>query len=126
MNYLCSESAAITLCRYFITEKANLSIYDPKVPEEQIWMDLTEPGYDMNETEVRKRVTITHNHIDAIRSADAIVICTEWDEFKTYDYEKIYSLMNKPAFIFDGRLILDGPKLKKIGFHVEVIGKKVL
>jgi UDPglucose 6-dehydrogenase len=47
---------------------------------------------------------------------------TEWDEFKTYDWQKIYDHMLKPAFIFDGRNILDGEKLKQIGFHYQAIG----
>ncbi len=59
----------------------------------------------------------------AATNADAIVILTEWDEFKTLDYSRIYTLMQKPAFIFDGRLILDTYNLRKIGFQVESIGK---
>ena len=54
------------------------------------------------------------------------MIVTEWDEFKTLDYVPIYKNMNKPAFLFDGRLILDTDYLKKIGFTVEAIGKKVM
>lgn len=55
----------------------------------------------------------------------AIVVLTEWDEFKAIDYAAAYKTMPKPAFVFDGRLILDHAKLKEIGFHVEVIGKVV-
>ena len=47
---------------------------------------------------------------------------TEWDEFKTYDWQKIYDNMPKPAFIFDGRSLLDKDKLEKIGFTVYTIG----
>ena len=54
-----------------------------------------------------------------------MVICTEWDEFVSLDYKKIYSNMAKPAFIFDGRKILDHDKLIEIGFHVETIGKRL-
>jgi len=71
-------------------------------------------------------VSIAESAYAAAEKADAIVILTEWDEFKTLDYQKIYSSMNKPAFIFDGRLILDGKKLKEIGFQVKVIGKTIL
>merc|ERR1719330_2062843 len=55
----------------------------------------------------------------------AILILTEWDEFKTLDYEKIYKSMTKPAFVFDGRNILKLDKLKKIGFQVYGIGQPV-
>lgn len=119
------ESAAITLCQYFRHERALISIFDPKVEESQIWMDLQEvaPG-DSLET-IQKQVTIAEDPYEAAKGADAIIIATEWDMFKdtNLDYEKLYTLMKKPAFIFDGRLILDRPKLEKIGFKVEVIGK---
>ncbi len=65
------------------------------------------------------------NIYDCTADADAVVICTEWDEFRTADYERIYNQMKKPAFLFDGRSIVDGARLKKIGFEVEVIGKKI-
>jgi UDPglucose 6-dehydrogenase len=48
---------------------------------------------------------------------------TEWDEFKTYDWEKIYNNMTKPAFVFDGRNVVDRKKLLQIGFKVYTIGK---
>jgi UDPglucose 6-dehydrogenase len=72
---------------------------------------------------VSKCVTISQSAYEACAGADAIVVCTEWDEFKTLDYSKIYADMNKPAFCFDGRLMLPHAQLKKIGFNVEVIGK---
>ena len=50
--------------------------------------------------------------------AHAIAIMTEWGEFKTLDYQKIYDSMTKPAFVFDGRNILDTAKLTRIGFEV--------
>ena len=59
----------------------------------------------------------------AAAGAHAIAVLTEWDEFKTLDYEKIYSTMTKPAFIFDGRNVLDHTKLRGIGFIVYAIGK---
>ncbi|CAG8584809.1 7500_t:CDS:2 [Ambispora gerdemannii] len=107
------ESAAITLCKHFIQERATVRIYDPKVADEQIFLDLTEPG-----------IVITRSPYDASRNVDAIVIATEWDEFKELDYTRIYKNMKKPAFIFDGRLILDADKLQKIGFRVHTIGRK--
>jgi UDPglucose 6-dehydrogenase len=70
--------------------------------------------------------TITKSAYEAAAGVDAILVLTEWEEFKTLDYQRIYASMNKPAFIFDGRLILDNKKLKEIGFQVKVIGKTVL
>ena len=46
------------------------------------------------------------------------MIATEWKEFNGIDWETIYANMNKPAFVFDGRLLVDAEKLRKIGFQV--------
>ncbi|KAF9999165.1 UDP-glucose 6-dehydrogenase 1, partial [Entomortierella chlamydospora] len=121
------ESAAITLCSYLIQERANVAVYDPKVSAKQIKMDLTEPGVGTNEAEVDKHIQICKSAYEACEGAAAIVICTEWDEFKMHqlDYQKIFDSMQKPAFIFDGRLILDAAKLRDIGFRVETIGKSI-
>ncbi|KAH6562973.1 hypothetical protein BASA50_006091 [Batrachochytrium salamandrivorans] len=117
------ESAAITLIKYFLRENANVCIYDPQVGEEQIKLDLTDP--DVSTLAVyEKRVTICKSAYEAAKDADGIVVVTEWDEFKTLDYLQIYQNMHKPAFIFDGRLILDAKKLRDIGFQVEAIGKQ--
>ncbi|XP_061089863.1 UDP-glucose 6-dehydrogenase-like [Conger conger] len=76
---------------------------------------------------VSRLVTVTTDPYDACEDAHAIVICTEWDMFKELDYERIYKAMLKPAFIFDGRRILDDlhDQLQHIGFQVETIGKRV-
>ena len=118
------ESAAITMCKFFIQEGARVNIYDPKVTSEQIHLDLTEPGICKDDKEVDKYVTIFKTPYEAAANSDAVVLITEWDEFKELDYHKIYASMRKPAFIFDGRLILNTADLKKIGFNVETIGKK--
>jgi len=70
--------------------------------------------------------TISTSAYEAAKGVDAVLVLTEWDEFKNLDFDRIYANMNKPAFIFDGRLILDTKKLKQIGFQVKVIGKTVL
>lgn len=117
------ESAAITLCKDFIQENAKVRIYDPKVTTEQIFLDLSEPGVIDNTKQLKNRVTIAKSAYEASEDADAIVITTEWDEFKELDYQKIHDQMHKPAFIFDGRLILDAEKLRNIGFRVHTIGR---
>ena len=58
----------------------------------------------------------------ASKGSHAIAVLTDWDEFKEYDWVKIYDNMEKPAFIFDGRKILDRVKLQKIGFEIFTIG----
>lgn len=88
-------------------------------------MDLKEitPGASLETSQ--KQISIAKNPYEATKNADAVVIVTEWEMFNDteLDYERVYSIMNKPAYIFDGRLILDREKLENIGFKVEVIGK---
>ncbi|KAK7460956.1 hypothetical protein VKT23_008884 [Stygiomarasmius scandens] len=117
------ESASITLIRDFLNERANINIYDPQVPHEQIWFDLSEACPNLPLESIKKSVTLSPSALEACKDADALVIATEWKEFKELDWEKIYEDMSKPAFVFDGRLILDVEKLKKIGFKVTVIGR---
>ena len=58
--------------------------------------------------------------------AHAIAVITEWDVFKKLDFEKVFSVMQKPAFVFDGRNILDHQRLFQIGFNVFPLGKPSL
>ncbi|WP_317125219.1 UDP binding domain-containing protein, partial [Flavobacterium macacae] len=68
------------------------------------------------------QVTVSNDPYEACEGAHAIAVLTEWDEFKAYDWKKIYHSMQKPAFVFDGRNVLDGKKLKEIGFVYQGIG----
>lgn len=118
------ESAAIHLCKHLMDENAKLSIYDPKVDKKQILDDLTHPYISEEPDRVAKLVTIHKSAYEAAQGSHALVICTEWDEFVHLDYHKMYDIMEKPAFIFDGRKILDHEALIAIGFEVETIGKR--
>ncbi|KAF9260728.1 UDP-glucose/GDP-mannose dehydrogenase [Marasmius fiardii PR-910] len=119
------ESAAITLIRDFQNERALVNIYDPQVAHDQIWMDLTEASPNLPIETIKKQVTICSSVLEACKNADAVVIATEWKEFKEINWEAVYEGMNKPAFVFDGRLLLDADKLTKIGFKVTVIGRGI-
>uniref|UniRef100_A0A8C8IP21 UDP-glucose 6-dehydrogenase n=1 Tax=Oncorhynchus tshawytscha TaxID=74940 RepID=A0A8C8IP21_ONCTS len=123
------ESSSIYISRYLLEEGACLHIYDPKVKAEQIMQDLTKPTpSERHDTAtVSRLVTIVTDPYKACENAHAIVICTEWDMFTELDYERIHKAMLKPAFIFDGRRILDSlhDQLQHIGFQVETIGKRV-
>ena len=68
-------------------------------------------------------MTICPSAVDACSNAEAAVIATEWKEFRDIDWTTIYNEMEKPAFVFDGRLLLDVDKLREIGFRVKVIGR---
>ena len=75
--------------------------------------------------QVDKLVCCLPDPYSATHSAHAVVVCTEWDQFLTLDWQRIYSSMAKPAFVFDGRKILDHDQLVRMGFVVETIGKRV-
>ncbi|XP_073975959.1 UDP-glucose 6-dehydrogenase sgl isoform X1 [Rhodnius prolixus] len=119
------ESPAIHVCKILLDEGAKLHIYDPKVEYNQIYEDLIHPSVTDEPEIVRNSISVYDNAYSATQGTHAIVICTEWDEFITLDFEKIYEHMMKPAYVFDGRMILDDEKLSKIGFQVHTIGKKV-
>lgn len=112
------ETPALSVVDYLLAEGAQLSIYDPVVSRSRISDDIASLGHCST-----KKYTVAADAYSACHGADAIVVCTEWDEFQTLDYARIYDSMRKPAFIFDGRLILDDDALRRIGFIVEVIGK---
>ncbi len=115
------ESSAIYIADNLINEQANISVYDPKVSHKQILEDLD--YIQSRDKEVNKTsITSFENAYDACKDAHAIAILTEWDEFKELDWLKIYSNMKKPAFIFDGRNLLDSNKLSEIGFTFYQIG----
>ena len=61
-----------------------------------------------------------HSALEACKAKEAIVIATEWKEFREIEWQTVYDHMNKPAFVFDGRMIVDADALKKIGFKVRV------
>ena len=111
------ESAAISVCRDLLAEQAHVVVYDPKVPAEEIVADVLGKG------RTDPRLSIAKSAYEATQGAHALAVVTEWDEFKHLDYAKIFAVMQQPAFVFDGRNILDLPKLRDIGFRVSGIGK---
>ena len=115
------ESAAIYVADDLINEQANIALFDPKVSQKQVLSDLDYLA-TREATDNEKHIKSYSNPYDACANAHAIAVLTEWDEFIAYDWEKIYDSMLKPAFVFDGRNLLDGDKLKSIGFVYQSIG----
>ncbi|MEN9907232.1 MAG: hypothetical protein RLZZ540_373 [Bacteroidota bacterium] len=115
------ESAAIYVADDLISENAKIAVYDPKVSRKKVLADLDylqSRAADANAASVLS----FENSYEACTGAHAIAILTEWDEFVAYDWQKIYDSMQKPAFVFDGRNILNGSDLEKIGFVYQAIG----
>jgi len=110
------ESPALEVCRALLEERADIVITDPQA--------MDNARHDLGE--LAKRVTFEADPYAAAKEAHAIAILTEWTQFKELDYEKIYNSMIKPAFIFDGRNLIDHKKLYQLGFNVYPIGKPAL
>ena len=111
------ESAAISVCRDLLTEMAEVVVYDPKVPADQIRRDVLGEGGE------NERLVIVDSAEAAAKDAHAIAVLTEWDAFNEIDFNAVYANMPKPAFLFDGRNLLDLDALNKIGFTTSGIGK---
>ncbi len=116
------ESAAIYVSDHLLNDHASVHVYDPQVPAKSMYADLNYLETRSPE-ENRAMLTVNTNPYDACKDAHAIAIITEWDEFKTLDWKRIFGSMKKPAFLFDGRNILNHEELRKIGFKVYAIGK---
>lgn len=115
------ESAAIYVADYLLNEQAQISVYDPKVSEIQMLTDL---NYLQSRSEHENKAALlaTPDPYSNCEGAHAIAILTEWDEFKQYDWKRIFDKMQKPAFVFDGRNILDKEQLEHLGFIYHSIG----
>ena len=110
------ESPACAVCRQLLNEHARLAIYDPKAL----------PNAKLDLADQNGVIEYCQDPYEAVKDAHAVAVMTEWKEFLGYDYEKIYRSMQKPAFIFDGRNLLDHKELFRIGFNVYPIGQKPL
>ena len=116
------ESAAIYVADALLDEKAEITVYDPQVPEKTVHRDLDYLNTRSAE-ENKQLVKVVTNPLDEIENTHAIAILTEWDEFKDIDWQNIYTKMMKPAFIFDGRRLLNKEKIEAIGFKYYRIGQ---
>ena len=110
------ESPAIYICRMLAEERAELAIHDPQA--------LDNAKRDL--AGLAGSIEYLTDPYAAAKDAHAIAILTEWKSFASLDYERIFESMRKPAFIFDGRNILDHKKLHAIGFNVFPLGRSPL
>lgn len=118
------ESAAIYVVRDLLMEQARVVVHDPQVPLEKIREDLAYVGVPRDLMD--QHLEWTDDPCAAADQAHGLAILTEWDEFKSFDWQRIYDNMFKPAFLFDGRNLLDHAALRGIGFKVSAIGKSLL
>ena len=124
------ESPAIQVCRDLLEERARLVIYDPQVPEAHIRSELQAAFMDSNgvlsdnhRKLIETNVSVERDVYTSAKEAHAIAVLTEWDEFRTIDTDRIFADMRRPAFVFDGRAILDRQVWVARGFEVHCIGR---
>tara|TARA_B100001059_G_C17802925_1_gene567324 strand:+ start:465 stop:1856 length:1392 start_codon:yes stop_codon:yes gene_type:complete len=115
------ESASIYVADMLIEEQAKVIVYDPKVSRTQIISDIR-CLKTRSDKENKEYLQIETSSCNAFKGAHAVLVLTEWDEFKAYDWQHIYNNMEKPAFVFDGRNILNKQKLEIIGFVYKGMG----
>ncbi|MCS1408614.1 MAG: UDP-glucose 6-dehydrogenase [Verrucomicrobia subdivision 3 bacterium] len=111
------ETPAIQVCSDLLEEQGLVSVYDPGVKREQIESELNLVNANSN------NLVAEDDPYSACAGSHAVVILTEWQEFKNLDYQRIFSLMEKPAFFFDGRNLLDFDAMRRIGFQIRGIGR---
>jgi UDPglucose 6-dehydrogenase len=125
------ETPAIDVCRGLLADGARVVVYDPKVQALQVFRDLSAPkfawdrpyGWAKSESRILESVQVAQDPYEAAAGAHAVLVLTEWDEFRAYDWRRMYDSMMKPAFVFDGRNLLDHAALRAIGFVVYCVGK---
>ena len=110
------ESPALAVCRGLLEEHAHVVLTDPYALDNA----RAELG------DAADKVIFEPDPYAAVEGAHAIAVLTEWSQFAELDYEAIHESMVKPAFIFDGRNILDHKQLHAIGFNVYAVGRPPL
>merc|ERR1712024_298916 len=113
------ETPAVLVTKMLMDDGAIVHVYDPKVKKEDAMSEFKYHNMEVDE----HRLIFSKTPHEAVDGAHAIVVLTEWDEFKTYPYQAFHASMMKPAFMFDGRGILMHKELEDIGFEVHAIGK---
>jgi len=111
------QSPSIQICKDLLLEGAEISIYDPKVEKDKIEDDLKFVSYQV-ETKWSRKDSIE----EASKDSDAIVVLTEWEEFYNINWDFIYTIMRKPAWVFDTRSCINYQKANKAGFNVWTLG----
>jgi UDPglucose 6-dehydrogenase len=106
------EAPSLKLIQELMAEGATLVAYDPEAMENV-------------KNEIGNKISFAENQYDALKDADALLIATEWNEFRTPDFNKMKSLLKNPV-IFDGRNLFELYQMEECGFHYESVGRRVV
>jgi len=109
------ESPSINISKDLLLEDAKLSIYDPKVSKDKIFAEF-------EEMEGKDSLQVCESAYEACKEADAVILLTDWIEFKNLDWNSIFIDMRKPAWVFDTRILLNKKYLNQLGFKVWTLG----
>lgn len=113
------ETPALTVCNLLMQDGAVVHVYDPKVERQDAINEFKYHNTEVND----EQFVFCKSADEAVDGAHAIVILTEWDLFRSLPYKEFYDKMMKPAFLFDGRNMVDPSAMETIGFEVHSIGK---
>ena len=122
------ESAAINICKDLLEEGAILYIHDPKVEPDQISKDIKlQQSLQSDEPDNKTYLSesswyYTQDFNEGAEGADAIVVLTEWEEYRLLDWSKISKKLRKPAWIFDSRSIIPTEVIRSLELNVWRIG----
>ena len=117
------NSSCINICNDLMEEGAILNIYDPKVSENQIRLDLNSVSSNSN-FHNQGEWNFSYSIEEAADQCDAIVVLTEWEEFQFIDWNNIATMMRKPSWVFDTRACIDLCAVKKSGFNFWRLGRE--
>ena len=106
------EAPAFVIIDELLSAGATVSVFDPEA------MKNTEAIYGT-------KISFAKNQYDSLKNADALIIATEWNEFRTPDFEKISAALKSKA-IFDGRNLFENSQMENLGFHYESVGRKAV
>ncbi|ABM72628.1 UDP-glucose 6-dehydrogenase [Prochlorococcus marinus str. MIT 9515] len=109
------ESPSINISKEFLKEGAELNFYDPKVEKKQILREFD----DFKDS----KISVSKSALGAAEGADAVLVMTDWEDFKYLDWISIYKVMRKPAWVFDTRICLNREEISNIGFNIWTLGR---
>jgi len=107
------EASSVKIMKKLLDEGSFLRLYDPKAMENMREIFPEEPP----------QISYAKSPYEAVKEANALLIITEWDEFKELDLKKIKEVMDNPIII-DGRNIYDPSEVRELGFEYYSIGRQ--
>ena len=121
------ESSAIQITKELLSEGAKIVIHDPKVDEKQISNDLGKnPTKEFENSLEEGSWSFSKDFKFIFQDSDAVIILTDWEDYKSLDWDKYIKLMRKPSWIFDSRSVVNPKEIKELGVKLWRIGDGTL